>query len=226
MTFKEIQDLVMGKLNLTSSDARSRIKVEINLRYREIQTGVNLASSRRGVTTFTTASGSSTTTQSGVEKVLSVFDNVFLMRPLREISLNTIRALDAPALVQGTPYEYVIDNWTDDIVTLRLFPQPTVAYALQADVILAGTDMTSDSDEPAFAESYHDIIVHGVVADELNKLEKYREAQLFETKFEKRLGELRYFIRKAAWILGPRQTDSYLRYGMSAKVWPYANLAP
>ncbi len=216
----------MNRLNLTSTDARTRIKVEINLRYREVQSGVNLSSTRRGITTFTTASGSSTTTQSGIAKVLSVFDNVYLMRPLREISLNTIRAMDAPSLVQGVPYEFVVQNDTHDVITLRLFPQPQVVYALQADVLLTGTDMSSDSDEPAFPDDFHDILVQGVVADELNKLEKFREAQLFEAKFEKRLTELRYFIRKAAWILGPRQTDTYMRLSLSARQWPYANLAP
>ena len=226
MTFREIQDLVMSKLNLTSTDARTRIKTEINLRYREVQSGVNLSSTRRGTTTFTTASGSSTTTQSGIAKVLSVWDPVYLMRPLREVSLNTLRVLDAPAVVKGTAEEYVVDNNLNNIVTLRLFPQPTVAYALQADVLLAGVDMTSDSDEPAFYDDFHDVLVHGVVADEMNKLERFREAQLFEVKFEKRLSELRYAIRKSAWILGPRQTDVYMRFSLSSRVWPFANLMP
>ncbi len=226
MTFLDLQTQVMGRLNLTSTDARTRVKVELNLRYREIQSGVNLSQTRRGIATFTTTSGSSTVTQSGIAKVLSVFDPVYLMRPLREISLNTIRALDAPSLVKGTPYEFVVQNDTSNLITLRLFPQPQVTYDLQADVLLAGTDMVSNSDEPAFPTDFHDILVQGVIADELNKVEKFREAQLFEAKFEKRLSELRYSLRKAAWILGPRQTDSFLTYGLSARVWPFANIAP
>jgi hypothetical protein len=214
----------MNRLNLTSTDARTRIKVEINLRYREVQSGVNLSSTRRGLTTFTTASGVSTTTQSGIAKVLSVFDSTYLMRPLREISLNTIRSLDAPSLVQGIPYEFVVQNDTHDLITLRLFPQPNVVYNLQADVLLTGTDMSSDSDEPAFPDDYHDILVQGVVADELNKLEKFREGQLFEAKFEKRLSELRYFIRKSAWILGPKQSDNFMRNALTVRVWPYSNV--
>ncbi len=224
MTFVQIQNLIMTKLNLTSTDARTRIKTEINLRYREVQSGVNLAATRRGVVSFTTASGSSTTTQSGVAKVLSVFDPVYLMRPLREISLNTIRSMDAPSLIQGTPYEFVVENFVNNSVTLRLFPQPQVVYALQADVLLAGTDMSSDSDEPAFPNDFHDILVHGVVADELLKLEKYRESQVFEQKFEKRLSELRYEIRKAAWILGPRQSDNFMKNALTVRTWPYANI--
>ncbi len=214
----------MNRLNLTSTDARTRIKVELNLRYREIQSGVNLSQTRRGITTFTTTSGSSTTTQSGIAKVLSVFDPVYLMRPLREITLNTIRSLDAPSLVQGIPYEFVIQNDTHDVITLRLFPQPQVVYNLQADVILTGTDMSSDSDEPSFPDDYHDILVNGVIADELNKLEKFREAQLFEAKFEKRTSELRYFIHKSGWILGPKQSDNFMRNALSVRMWPYSNL--
>lgn len=226
MTFKQMQDLVMTRLNLTSTDARTRIKTELNLRYREVQSGVNLSATRRGVATFTTTSGSSTTTQSGIAKVFSVWDPVYLMRPLREVSLNTLRALDAPEIVVGTAEEYVIDNFVNNEITLRLFPQPTVAYGLQADVLLAGVDMSADSDEPAFAEDFHDVLVNGVISDELAKLEKWKESQLYEAKFEKRLSELRYFIRKAAWLLGPRQSDQYMRFGMSSRVWPFANLMP
>ncbi len=53
MTFVQLQNQVMNRLNLTSTDARTRIKVELNLRYREIQSGVNLSQTRRGITTFT-----------------------------------------------------------------------------------------------------------------------------------------------------------------------------
>jgi hypothetical protein len=214
----------MARLNLTSTEARTRIKAEINDRYREVASSVNMASTRRGVTTFTTVSGDNEVTQSGVAKVLSVFDPTYLRRPLGETTLNQIRMMDAPLLVVGIPYLYAVTDNNADLITLFLWPQPTAVNVLNADCLLAGTDMDSDSDEPAFPVDYHDVLVHGVMSDELMKMEKLRPlAQAAEGKFEKRLSELRYFIIKSAY-LSLKQTDNYARFGLSARVWPYANL--
>ena len=223
MTFLELQNYVMDQLNYSSTEARTRVKSRLNLRYREVQSSVNLADTRRGLTTFPVVSGSPTTTQSGIAKVLSVFDSTYLMQPLAQMSLNQLRVIDAPEIVVGVPYEYVVNNFLNNVVTLRLFPVPTVTYDLQADVLLAGVNMVDDADEPAFPTDYHDILVHGALADELNKMEKYKPAQVELGMFQARLAELRYFILKSAWINGPRQTDRFLGFGLSAKLWPYTN---
>ena len=214
----------MNRLNLTSTDARTRIKTELNLRYREVQSSVNMAPTRRGLITFPVSSGVPTTTQSGVAKVLSVYDPIYLLQPLVEISLNQLRMQDAPEIVVGVPYEYVIDNFENNIVTLRLFPVPSVTYDLSADALLAGIDMVSDSDEPAFPDDYHDVLVHGSLADELNKMEKYKAALVEDGAFQRRLSDLRYFIMKSAWMQGPRQTDRFLGFGLSSRIWPFSNL--
>jgi hypothetical protein len=227
MTFKEMQDLVMGRLNLTSTDARTRIKAELNLRYREVQSSIGLQQTRRGIATFATASGVPTTTQSGIAKIFSVYDNTYLLRPLREITLNQLRMMDSAEVTVGTAQQYVADQINDDVIQLRLYPVPTVAYNLMSDVLLAGVDMVEDSDEPAFSKDFHDVLVHGVIYDELMKLEKFNPlAEVEEAKFEKRLADLRFFLAKSAWISGPKQTDTFLRWGLSARVWPYNSLAP
>lgn len=224
MTFLELQNQVMDRLNLTSTDARTRIKVELNLRYAEVQSSVNLDRTRRGIIQFTTASGQSYTTASGVAKVLSVYDPVFLRRPLGEVTVNQIRLMDAPLAVQGNPYLYAIEHHVNDAVTLLLFPQPQAVQTLQADALLEGTNMVDDDDEPAFPTDYHDILIQGVLADELMKMEKARPlAEKAEAKFEKRLGELRYFIIKSAY-LKLQQRDQYGQWGLSARVWPFANM--
>ena len=224
MTFLEIQNQVMDRLNLTSDDARTRIKTEINLRYAEVQSSVNLSRTRRSVLQFTTVSGNSLTTCSGIAKVLSIFDPVYLMRPLQEVSLNEIRLLDAPSAVQGIPYLYAIQHQEARSVTLRLFPQPQQVQTLQSDALVSGTNMTADDDEPAFPEDFHDILVLGPCADELLKMDNQRLAQeAMEKRFEKRLGELRYFIIKST-TLNLSQRDSFLNWGLSARVWPFANL--
>lgn len=226
MTFLQLQDAVMNSLNLTSTDARTRIKAELNLRYREVQSAVNLAQSRRGIAIFTTTSGETNVTQSGIAKVFSVFDPTNLQRPLGEISLQQLRQMDAPSLVKGNPYLYVVSGQTNDISTLSLFPQPQSTIVLQADVLKSGVDMVDDTDEPAFSVDFHDVLVHGVRYDELLKMEKLRPLAVeSERKFQQRLSELRYFLAKSAY-LHLKQTDQYARFGLSARVWPYSNMVP
>ena len=225
MTFLQLQNQVMNRLNLTSTDARTRIKVELNLRYAEVQSSVNLDRTRRGTVNFVTASGQSLVTASGVAKVLAVFDPTILRSVLGEVTVNQIRIMDAPEAVVGTPYLYAINNHVNNVVTLRLFPQPTQVNTLVADALIEGTDMVEDSDEPAFPTDYHDILVLGVCSDELLKMDKAQPlAMKMEERFEKRLSELRYFLIKSAY-LRLTQVDNYLQNGLGSKTWPWANLA-
>jgi len=224
MTFLELQDQVMNRLNLTSSDARTRIKVELNLRYAQVQSTVNLDRTRRGQASFTTVSGNSLTTASGIAKVLSVFDPTILMNVLGEVTVNQIRLMDAPQQVTGIPFLYAINNHINNAVTLRLFPQPTAANVLQADVLLAGTNMVEDTDEPSFPTDFHDCLVYGVCADELLKMDKARPLAIsMEERYKERVSELRYFVIKSAY-LHLTQQDNYLQNGLNARVWPWANL--
>lgn len=226
MTFLELQNAVMNRLNLTSTDARTRIKAELNLRYREVQSSVSLAKTRYGTITFTTTSGVSNVTQSGVAKLLTVFDPITLDQPLNEVSLDQLRWLDPSESVQGIPTDYAIVKHINDSLTLKLYPQPVATATLTADALLAGTDMTADGDVPTIPTDYHDILVHGALYDELMKMEKMRPlAEQEEAKFQRRLSDLRYFIAKSAY-LSRRPVDRVGEVvGFGRQVWPYANLA-
>lgn len=208
MTFVQIQDRVMTRLNLTSTSARARIKDEINDRYRMVQTSLGLARTRRGSKNFTTASGNSTTTvASGIAKVFTVYDPTNLKQILTETTLPAIRQRDPASAVKGFPREYAVKLHTNDAIVLQLFPQPQAAGTLVADCLLSGTDMSVDGDSPAFPTDFHDILVIGVMADELDHVEKTRPlADKFETRFEKRLAELRYFIAKSSYLV-TKQSD-------------------
>jgi hypothetical protein len=201
MTFVQLQNRVMERLNLTSTEARTRIKAELNDRYREVQSAVNLARTRRGVKSFNTVSGNANVTVSGVAKLLNVYDPVILKRPLDEATPDQIRVLDAAGVTSGPPRLYAVQVHSADEITLLLWPKPASVSGLKSDAILAGTDMSADADEPSFPEDYHDILVHGVLADEYAKIDKLRPAgDKEEAKFEKRLGELRYFIISSGYL--------------------------
>jgi hypothetical protein len=224
VTFLELQNDVMSRLNLTSSDARTRIKHELNTRYREVQTGVNLERTRRSEIAVTTVANNALVTVPACAKILSIFDPINLKRPLSEVSQNQLRQLDSTGTITGIPHTYAIEANLNDTVIVRFYPKPDAIYNLRGDAIVAGTEMVADGDSPSFPTDFHDILVRGVMSDELNKMEKQRPAaDKEEAKFEKRLSELRYFLIKSRY-LALVTTDNYANLGLAAKVWPYTSL--
>lgn len=223
MNLRELKKRVSDRLNLSSPDALLRIEAELNDRLREVTSGVNLAQARRGNFDFVTAAGSEFVTGVNCLKVLSLYDPTVLKRPLVEVSVDQIRRRDAGKQVSGVPEVWALYSADARSVTLMLWPKPDAIRTIKSDSILPGVELIEPDDEPAFVEDFHDILVHGVLADELMKKEKYRASDAEEQKFEKRLSELRYFYVKSAY-LGLKQVDR-LAVGLRAKVWPYSNLA-
>lgn len=196
----------MGRLNLTTTEARTRIKSRINERYRQIQSTLHLAPTRYGTVTFTTASGQATVTASGVAKIFNLYDQTTLKRTLDEVTLLQLRESDVAGEQVGSPQKYAISQHKNDIVVLELRPIPTATASLKSDALIAGTDMSADADVPTIPVDFHDAIEYGAVADEMDKLEKKPLADKYEKKFEKRLRELRYFMAKSAYLT-QRQSD-------------------
>ena len=96
------------------------------------------------------------------------------------------------------PSQWAVQEMGASTVTIFLDTVPATAYILTADAESIQTELTG-SMVPQFPQSYHDILITGVKADELFKMEKYDMAAAMEVKFEKRLGELRFFIAKSAY---------------------------
>lgn len=199
MTFKEVQDSVMGRVNQTSTVARDRIKGFINLRCRDVQTTVNLGSVRRGSVDCTTISGESFIIPSGVIKPLTVRLPA-LNRVFGERSVDQLRVFDPAEQWVGAPELFAIYKTLPDGVELMLMPQPDGAYDLTMDAVLRGTDMTQDDDVPGFPEDFHDILIYGALADEYDHLEKEDESVKAETKYERRMSQLRYFVQKSIYL--------------------------
>jgi hypothetical protein len=197
MTYKEIQDRVMSRLNLQSTEARNRIKIEINDRYRELCTSCNLARTRRTNTSFATVQGTATYVVPACTKIENLYNRSNMQAPLSEVSVKEIRNLDPSEVLQGTPDRYAIYSQSATSVTILMYPVPDAAAQMYADVISTGTDLSLDADTPTFPVDFHDILVRGVMADELGKMEKMGPlATVQEKKFEERSGDLRYFLMK------------------------------
>jgi len=222
LTFLALQDAVLSKLNLTSPEARTRVKAHLNQRLRQVQSTLNLAKTRRGSPTWTTVSGNPLLTVSGVAKLFGLYDDEVLHRPLNESSLEQLLTQAALSDTSSPPTHYAIAKHQNDVLQLHFFPTPDAARDLTTDVLLAGTEMDDDTDEPQLPEDFVDVLTRGATADEYTKLDKPRAAAVEEAHFEKRLGELRYFLVKSA-FLSTRQQDSS-GGETTARRWPYPNL--
>ena len=225
MTLAEIRTAVMESLNLTSQEASARVDREINRKIREVQSSVRLTLTRRAIASGTTTSGSVNMTVSGA-KILDVYDKDFLKRPLGQVSLYTLRNMDADQDVVGPPYLWAEALRGATSTLIELYPKPTSdAAVLFFDILDNATDLTDDADEPAFPADFHDLLIDGVRYEELRKMEKMLPlATEAEKRFQRRISDLRYFIAKSAY-LKTRQTDTYAEFGLSPRIWPYQNVA-
>lgn len=199
MTFKEIQDRVMDRLNLSSDTARDRIKDFINERVRAAQTSTSLGRVRKTTVTANTVATEPTVTPTGIVKVTTIVIPT-LNRPLGERTLDQLRNFDSMNQWSGSPELYAVEKITATGVILRLQPIPDAVYALQIDGIATGTDLVGDSDVPGFPEDFHDAFVFGAMADELDHLEKSDLSLKQEAKSERRIKEARYFIQKSIYL--------------------------
>jgi hypothetical protein len=100
-----------------------------------------------------------------------------------------------PYTAGDSPTRYAIHSHTADTVTIEINCVPQTAFTLYADAHQVVADL-SGSSEPAFPESFHDVIIEGVMADELRKLEKPQLAQMAQKEFDRILSDLKFWVAK------------------------------
>lgn len=200
MTFVQLQNDVMERMGLTHTDSRTRVKRFLNQRLRRLVTNLGLGRlGRRSTITFVTVATTKTYTPSTLIKPFSVIYTAGNL-VLEELTQAQLRALDADDSQTGAPRAFVVVAYGATTVTLRIWPTPDAVYTLTVDGLITGTDLSADGDVPAFPEDYHDVLIFGAEADELEKMEKYDLAAKKEAAYEKRMRELRYFLAKSAYL--------------------------
>lgn len=117
-------------------------------------------------------------------------------RILDEVSFDDLRN---QLLGTQPPQQYAISRMGASSVTIFLDCLPTSVFILSADVY-ERTATLSGNNEPAFDENFHDILIHGGKVVELLKMEKPDLAAAAEADYQRRLGDLRYFIAKSAYL--------------------------
>lgn len=198
MTVNELVEYIAEDLSSPSPEAKTRIAHELNVRYKQVTSAIGLIPTRRVQVSTTATIGSNEITFTGIEKIDAVFTvdangaNVILDE------LNNDEMLAAPVRTEP-PKKFSIFNVNPTSVTILVDCVPTTQFTIYAQGLASATTL-SGNDQPAFPESFHDILIHGVKADELRRKEKAL-ARDAEAMFESRLSDLRMFIAKSAYLM-------------------------
>jgi hypothetical protein len=210
VTMNELVEYIAADLNTPSQEIKTRIGHELNVRYRQVTSSIGMIPTRRVQVDeiFIGANDVSTLSFSDIEKIDIVFrydvpypdapestDKPILLREITfdELLTKTIRT-DFPTL-------YCIRSTSPTSVTVQFDCVP----AVDTNIImyasgLAKATTLSNNDQPAFPESFHDILIHGVKADEYRRREKHNLAKECEALFQQRLSDLRMFFAKSAYL--------------------------
>jgi hypothetical protein len=208
MTFDQIVQKVMDKLNLSSVDARDRIGERVNEIYRDVTSGIGLETSRDVEDTVILDSDVDTdlpyVTVDNVEKILTVRLHITGNKPkvLTELTHEDIKSSqNSDGIPSQDPQSWAPFRLGADSVTFILdaYPSDGNPFTLEYKGIQTVTDL-SGSDVPAFPESFHDLLVEGAKVEELLKMEKAGLAQQAQQRYEKRVSDLRFFLAKSQWL--------------------------
>lgn len=191
MTFTEIVDDVCDRLNFTDPTAIARVGVHVNRRYRRVTSSIGLAGvSRRVILTHTPAPGTRVQTITTVEKVTAVFTEANPTKALEELTYDEMQ-MRVPT--DGEARAWAVKRVGASSVILYF----DTTFSDSGDLIIEAEESAttlSGTTEPAFPESYHDILVFGALADEYRKKEKIPLARDAENDYERVLSELRLHI--------------------------------
>src|SRR4051812_9145882 len=160
MTFTNIVADIMDRLNLTSTDAQTRIGSAVNRKYKQVTSSLGMVLSRRTTVQKAATPGVQSITFTGIEKTIAIIDKSSgTNRILDEITYEQMLA-KAPT-TGDTAYCYAIENVGASTVTILFDCIFQTAFVMYAEGhATAGT--LSGTQEPAFSESYHDILAEAV----------------------------------------------------------------
>ena len=199
MDFTSIRTEIADRLGITSTASLTRLGRLINIVYREIGTSIGLQWSRHTAASVTTVVGTAEQTFTGVEKIERVWYEDSNANPhiLKEVTLGELR--NEASASSNKPAFYAVIQVTSNTVKVRLDKKPSSAYTLNADGTVEVADL-SGTNEPAFSESFHDIIIEGVLKGEYRKIRDFQAARESERTFKERMSDLRYFYGKSNYL--------------------------
>jgi hypothetical protein len=198
VTFTELVSQIQSRLNLTSTESATRIGVTLNDRYKRVTSAIGINLSRRTTVQANVTVGVSTLNFAACEKIINVVDrSATPYRVLTECTVEQLRA-EQPSS-NATARKYAILAVDAHSVTILLDCVPQTAFTLYADCYGRASTL-SGTQEPAFEEDFHDVLLHGALADEYRKMEKPAYARESESLYQERLSDLRMFRTKSSYL--------------------------
>jgi hypothetical protein len=196
VTFKEIQDDAMERLNLTSADARTRVKRYVNEWYRRILGRLGMSRLRdASSTTIILADGQAEYDVSAV-KIAHIFDPTNEVM-LVERSLTWMRDMDPTDSYRSNyPVAFAVRKVGATTLKVRVWPIPNQALTLRVDTSSGATALSADGDVPVLPEDYHWILSLAARVSEYEKLDDDRY-KIARQDLEDAIRELRYHIAKS-----------------------------
>jgi hypothetical protein len=197
MTVNEMVEYIAEDLGTPGADTKMRIAHALNLRYKQVTSAIGMSPTRREELNATAVIGDRFMTFTGAEKL----DVVFRKIGTKNIVITEVtddEMLKLPVRTEP-PTNFSIFSTAPANVTIQLDCTPTTQFILYAHVLGDATTLTGN-DQPAFPESYHDLLIHGVKADEYRRREKMQLAKEAELAFQQRLSDLRMFLAKSAYL--------------------------
>jgi hypothetical protein len=198
----ELVEYVAADLNTPSQEIKTRIGHELNVRYKQVTSSIGLIPTRRVEREASTTPDDRFVTFADIEKLDAVFRKTSDVDPgansilLSEVTSDEMEKL---SVRDDPPTKFCIHTVDPTSVTIKIdcLPvDPTTLYASG----LANASTLTNNDQPAFPESFHDILIHGVKADEYRRREKFQLAKECEMLFMQRLSDLRMFLAKSAYL--------------------------
>jgi hypothetical protein len=198
MTFDEIVTEVASHLNVTSTTSSTRIGRLVNRYYKRVTTAIGIPDGTRISVSASanTTIGSRVIQFTSVEKVTRVFylsgtTRIFLT----EVSLDELLDIPLPA-TSDTPTKWASYLYTDNDVSIMVNTLASTQYAMKADCY-AVVSTLSGSNVPQFPESFHDVLVYGVLKEEFKKMGHKDEAADADGEYRERLSDLRMWFAKS-----------------------------
>jgi hypothetical protein len=192
VTFDDIKRAIKSAANLTSDEADVRVGESINQHYRRVTSMIGMDATRFVTRSEIAPIGSQNVTFTEIEKIDRIIDTTdsTSIRVLQEVSLHQQRSTQPGT---GQPSTWALQNTDASAVTVRLDTLPQSEYTLQADGWASLADLQGN-DEPAFPQSFHNILVWFVLEEELLRKEKDKLAAIYHQKAETLVSDLRFHL--------------------------------
>ncbi len=148
-----------------------------------------------------------------MERVDTVYlPNTNPAQHLEEVTANELTFASFQS--SDTPKRFAVSTMTGDSVVISTDVNAVTAYVLNA---IGDSSVTTISGNtvPAFPAKFHDVLVYGAMASELEHMEKYDMAKRQEDRWEEMLAQLRLYLASNAYLdihQGKNSPDAF--YGL------------